>query len=406
MAYFEKTQIYSADSPSIDGFGKWRVSNPQTLFDSKNVVDSGSLYTTAIFNGGDGIWNSLESSYTLTVTSTSGSRSLRQTKRVFPYQPGKSQQIICTGIFGVSENGVQKRIGSFDDYDGLYFEQSGSSFGIVKKSTINGTTNITFVSQSNWNLDKLDGTGPSGLTVDLTKAQIFTLDYEWLGVGRVRYGIVLKGICRHVHEFSHYNELSNVYMRNPNLPVRYEIINNGSSLGSSLTQICATVISEGGFNAIGDRIVIHDGGSSVSSAQYASVMRIRFHPSASSGLVEVPEQIDFLVAPGNSSKYAGRWDLLLNPTLPNPTWVNVTGSNNLQYYVDSAAVNITGSAKTIASGYFAGVGGSNIAQNIVLNPFFSLGRTYLNVSDVLVLAIKNIENTYTIYPTIIMNEIS
>lgn len=406
MAYFEKTQIYSADSPSVDGFGKWRVSNPQTLFDSKNLIDSGSLYSTATFVGGSESWNSLAASVTLSVTSASGSRVVRQTKREFPYQPGKSQQIICTGVFGAGENGIQKRIGCFDDYDGLYFEQSGSNFGIVKKGTINGTTSKTFVSQSNWNIDKLDGTGPSGLTIDVTKAQVFTIDYEWLGVGRVRYGVILKGVCRYVHEFDHYNELTSVYMRNPNLPIRYEIINNGSTLGSSLVHICSTVISEGGFNANGERIVIHDGGSAVGASQYASVMRIRFHPSASLGITEVPQQVDFLIAPGNSAKYAGRWDLLVNPTLPNPTWVSVTGSNSLQYCVDSNAVDITGSAKAIASGYFAGVGGSNIAQNIVLNPFFSLGRTYLNVSDVLVLAIKNIENTYTIYPTIIMNEIS
>lgn len=407
MSYFEKIQVYSADSPSIDAFGKWRVSNPTTLFDAKNVVDTGSSYSTTTFTGGTETWNSGSANITLTVTTTSGSRVVRQTKTVFPYQPGKSQQIICTGIFGSGVTGIQKRIGSFDDFDGLYFEQSGSSFGVVKRSTLEGVTNITFVSQSNWNIDKMDGTGPSGLSLDLTKAQIFTVDYEWLGVGRVRYGVVLKGICRYVHEFAHYNELNGVYIRNPNLPVRYEIVNYGSATGSSLKQICSTVISEGGFSAVGERVAIHDGGSSIDASQYGSTLRIRYHPSASQGVSITPEQIDFLVTPGNASKFSGRWDLLLNPTLPNAsTWLNVSGSSNLQFSVDSTAVTITGSGKILATGYFGGTGGTNISDNIRLNPYFSLGRTYTNVSDVIVLAVKNIENTYTIYPTVVMNEIS
>ena len=247
MSYFEKTRILAADSPSIDAFGKWRVSNPTTLFDSKQIADSGSFYWDIKTVGSATItWSSGSAQSTLKVTQTSGSRAIKQTKRIFVYQPGKSQQIICTGKFDGRVNGIKKSIGSFDDNDGYFFQSSGSSFGVVLRKTINGVRTETFISQSSWNLDKMNGLGPSGNTLDLNKAQIFTMDYEWLGVGRVRYGVVQKGILLYVHEITNYNSLDTVYLRNPNLPIRYEIATHkNTTTGSLMTQICITVISEG-----------------------------------------------------------------------------------------------------------------------------------------------------------------
>ena len=411
MSYFEKTRILAADSPSIDAFGKWRVSNPTTLFDSKQIVDSGSVYLdTLTRTGGSVTWNSGSASSTYLVTSTSGSYALRQTKRVFVYQPGKSQQIIMTGVFGTGIRGIKKSFGIYDNNDGLFFQQSGSNFGVVLRKTINGQFSDTFVSQSSWNLDKMNGTGPSGNTLDLTKAQIFTIDFEWLGVGRIRYGVVQKGIIIYVHEITNYNSLDYVYMRNSNLPLRYEIgTYKAATTGSLLKSICSTVISEGGFGGNGNRrVCTNNSGTTISAATYGSVLRLRYNPTTSTGASLIPEQIDFLVSPGNNSPYSGRWDLLLNPTITNtPTWLNTTGSRIVQQASSVVSASaITNQGTILATGYFSGTAGGGIGEKISLDPFFAMGKKIDNTSDVLVLAVKQIDNTYTIYPSIVVRELT
>jgi hypothetical protein len=409
MSYFEKTRILSADSPSIDAFGKWRVSQPTTLFDSKQIVDSGSFYFDIKTTGGATvIWNSGSAQSTMAVTSTSGSRAIKQTKRIFVYQPGKSQQIICTGKFGTKIDGIKKSIGSFDDENGYFFQTSGSSFGVVLRKTINGVKTDTFISQSTWNLDKMNGTGPSGNTLDINKAQIYTMDYEWLGVGRVRYGVVQKGVLIYVHEINNYNSLDTVYLRNPNLPIRYEMsTHKNTTTGSLMTQICSTVISEGGFDNTGKRVVVtSNNGATIGASEYDAVLFIRYNSSTSKGAQIVPEQLDLLIKPGNSSTFAGRWELLVNPTVTNAvTYNNASGSIVTQVAVVAAGNVITNPGTIIATGYFAGTSANSVAQMIVLDPYYGLGRKIDGTSDVLAVGIKTIDNTYTVYPSLIVREL-
>lgn len=410
MSYFEKTRILAADSPSIDAFGKWRVSNPTTLFDSKQISDSGSFYFDIKTVGSATVtWNSGSAQSTLKVTQTSGSRAIKQTKRIFTYQPGKSQQVICTGKFDGRVDGIKKSIGSFDDDDGFFFQTSGSSFGVVLRKTINGVKTDTFISQSSWNLDKMNGTGPSGNILDTTKAQIYTFDYEWLGVGRVRYGVVQKGILIYVHEINNYNSLETVYLRNPNLPVRYEIsTHKNTTTGSLMTQICSTVISEGGFQNVGKRIVVTNStGATIGASEYDAVLFIRYNSTNLSCAQIIPEQLDFLVEPGNNSPFSGRWDLLVNPTVTTGlTWSNVTGSVVTQKATVSTGNVIINPGTVIATGYFAGTGGVGVGSQIVLDPFYGLGKTIDKVSDVLAVGIKTYNNTYTVYPSLIVRELT
>jgi hypothetical protein len=119
------------------------------------------------------------------------------------------------------------------------------------RSYATGNAVDTKVVQSSWNLDKLDGTGASGLTLNLSRAQILVIDFQWLGVGRVRIGFDIDGILVYVHEFLHANETSVVYMSSGNQPIRYELTHNGTGESSSLEVICATAISEGGLEKLG-----------------------------------------------------------------------------------------------------------------------------------------------------------
>ena len=81
----------------------------------------------------------------------------------------------------------------------------------------------TKIPQSQWNLDKLDGTGPSGYTIDLTKMQMFYIDFSWYGAGFVRWGFrTTDGNVTYVHKLQNNNVNAEAYMRSGNLPGRYE----------------------------------------------------------------------------------------------------------------------------------------------------------------------------------------
>ena len=169
------------------------------------------------------------------------------------YIPGKSQLILSSFVFGTYSSGASKKCGYFDDYNGIYFNQDGSgNLSFIQRSDVTGTVVEDTYTQSSWNQDKCDGTGASGFNLDITKTQLLFFDYQWIGVGRIRCGFVHNGENVLAHEIYHSNNISNVYWSNPNLPVRCEVrrVSNGTAT-ASMDQICSSVVSEGGYEAVG-----------------------------------------------------------------------------------------------------------------------------------------------------------
>ncbi len=248
---------------AADAFGRLRVAETFTLGDYKHLyaIDPNFIDKTA--NGGNIVFNANKALGTLTTSSDPAGYAIHQTKFYHHYQPGKSQLIFSSINFGFAQQNVTKRTGYFDDRDGIYFEQVGSN---ISTGTDKGTLNFVIrshtggsaseanvgsykrrVPQSEWNIDPCDGTGPSKFNLDISKTQLVYIDFQWLGVGRVRCGFVHNGQIVLAHEYYHSNVLPEVYMSNPNLPVRCEIRNTGTTTGGSMDQVCATVMSEGGY---------------------------------------------------------------------------------------------------------------------------------------------------------------
>ena len=260
---------------SPDAFGRTRVSDVFTLGDYKHLYAIDPNFINQNSNGGTVTYSQNKSCSTLATSSATNSVAIHQTKFYHHYQPGKSQLIFSSVNFGFPQRNVTKRTGYFDDLDGIYFEQVGSNTadGTAANSTtqtlnwvirsytsgtpseadvvtnVNGSpyTHKRRVSQSDWNVDKCDGTGKSGFNLDVSKTHLIYIDFQWLGVGRVRCGFVHNGQVIIAHEYYHSNILQEVYLTNPNLPVRCEIRNTGAGTGGSMDQICATVGSEGGY---------------------------------------------------------------------------------------------------------------------------------------------------------------
>ena len=236
-------------SSSVDAFGRLRVSEPYTLFDSQNRFQIDPQFDTSTSGSATVTHLSNESSVAMAVTTASGDEVIRQTKRVFPYQPGKSLLALMTFVMAPTQTNLRQRVGYFGANDGLYLEQNDTDVRFVlRKSTSGSVDDTEYVTQANWNVDKFDGTGPSGITLDLTKSQILFFDIEWLGVGDVRCGFYSQGKPVIAHIFQNENVKDKVYMKTAILPVRYEITATGAlSSGATLRQICSTVASEGGY---------------------------------------------------------------------------------------------------------------------------------------------------------------
>jgi hypothetical protein len=250
--------ISFGDSPSVDAFARLRTSDPFTLFDSKQIWDDPDIANNAenfpLFfdnqetsgGGTSTLFDVNRASTTLSVSANTAGKRVRQTRQKFNYQPGKSQLVIITGSIGDAPSGNVTEVGLLDDDNGLFLQDDGGVWNFVVRSSVSGSAVDKATSQDNWSLDSLDGTGPSGIVLDKSKVQIFFFDFEWLGVGRVRFGFFVDGLPVYAHEELNANAITSVYMSNPNLPIRVSIENDGAGAAHSIEQICSTIVSEGG----------------------------------------------------------------------------------------------------------------------------------------------------------------
>lgn len=241
----------SSSGPAVDAFGRARQSTPFTLFDSYNRYQSNDKFYTATTTGGSTSYNANTSTVEMSVDGTALASVKRETSRVFAYQPGKSLQIFNTFVMSEQSSGLRQRVGYYNNENGIFVELADDGVHFVKRTNISNTPTDVRVAQAEWNVDVLDGTGRSHKTLDITKAQIFWMDIEWLGVGSVRCGFVIDGQLIHCHTFHHANQLQSVYMTTAILPVRYEIENTTLGSAATLQQICTSVISEGGYELRG-----------------------------------------------------------------------------------------------------------------------------------------------------------
>jgi hypothetical protein len=336
-------------STAQDSFGRLRVSEPFTLFDSSHRYSDNDLWATATASGGTTAFNANQGLVDLNVTASSGSLVSRETYKVFSYQPGKSLLVMSTFVMSPAKTGLTQRVGYYGDENGFYLEQEDNTISFVKRSSVTGSIVETPIEQANWNYDKLNGTGPSRITLDLTKAQILWMDMEWLGVGSVRMGFVINGQFIVCHIFEHANLITSTYITSASLPLRYEIENTADTSGSStLKQICSTVLSEGGYELRGEAHCV----STSITAPYNMTVAGTYYPlisirlkSANLDGVVVPTGISCL--PISTGTY--EWKLIEKGTTTGGTWTSL-GSDSIVEY------NITGSSfaggNTIHSGFF------------------------------------------------------
>lgn len=335
MSYTYTDKIKFAYTPNFDAFSRLRVSNPLTLFDSSNRYRDNGLWATS--GSGTATFNPNEGLVDLAIGTAAGNSVTRETYRVFSYQPGKSLLALNTFVFNPAKSGLLQRVGYYGASNGVFLELSDSSLSLVERSSVTGVLVDTLVPQASWNVDPMDGLGPSGVTLDITKAQILWMDFEWLGVGSVRCGFVVDGEFYTCHVFHHSNIISSTYITTATLPLRYEISNTSATASAStLKQICSSVISEGGYELRGDPYAI---GSSLLSpysllvaGTYYPVVSLRLKSTRLDG-VAVPTGLSIL--PQDTANYSYR--LAHGGTTTGGTWVSAGANSQVEYNISGTS---------------------------------------------------------------------
>lgn len=409
-------------SRGIDTFGRLRVASPATIFDSKLYDDNDPIAFDQIVTGSGVASYTAQFPYVNMSVGPASGRVVRQTRQYFQYQPGKAVEIFFTGTLEISGGvaNVISRIGAFDDAsdkttgadiaqsNGFFFELDGTTFNVVLRSYITGVLVETRVAQADFNLDPLDGTGPSGVTFDPSQRQIFVITQQWLGVGEVNMGIIVSEKPLMFHAFSHTNSGGTLpYNNRASLPIRYEISTAGSASAGNLVQICSSWVSNGGLDPRGR---IFCAGNQVTqktivTANERLTLAIRLNSNHRRATLN-PLSLK-LICPSRGDIY---WVLYRYLAPLNP----VSGGTWIQPYADSyAEYNVTG---TFPGGTGAGplAGGIRVTEGYLLeradSPTLNFENRILCLSDIagnsdyILISMQSLSGTETCLSTITWQE--
>ena len=357
---------------NVDAFGRIRVSEPQTLFEIHHVFGKENYVMDELISGsGTSTHNSSGSYVALEVANTDVGKAIRQSYEYIPYQSGKSKLMLFTGVMEVS-GGVAnstERVGCFDSNvdktsvsgtgNGHFFELDDTTMYVVERKNNDDTK----VAQASWNVDALDGNGPSGLTISSwDKANIFAIDQEWLGVGTIRMGIYVNGTFKECHRFDHSGlgtpastAITTPYTKTAKLPVRYEI-SSDSSVNAEMRMMCSTVISEGGFEPVG-RVNGFSRHSSVSlawnsSGTFTPIFSLRLKETEPENRgTAVIKNVHLLNITNNRYINFHIYMLTDDSKLTDESFSDIDSTNSIvQYDTSATAVDLTGSI-SIGSGF-------------------------------------------------------
>ena len=356
---YEVNMLSDRLSPSgtmTDAFGRLRFSQPFTLFESSHrFADNGLWVTSNTASNSSATFVPNQSTIDMTVGTTANAEVIRETTKVFSYQPGKSLLIMKSIAMNQPKANLRQRAGYFGQSNGIYLENDGNTNYLVVRTNTSSTVTETRVAQSEWNIDKFDGTGYSTqhgyerTALDVSKANIFWIDVEWLGVGDVRCGFVVDGKMLPAHIFHHENQITVPYMTTASLPLRLEIKNTGNTASNStLSQICSAVISEGGYELYGSQQAV---GTAITTpvdlptaGTYYPVVSLRLKQNRLDAVV-ILTALSIL---GISNAYYN-WQVRANAnTAGGGTWVSAGDNSAVEYKLDGGSV--TG-GRILASGF-------------------------------------------------------
>lgn len=383
------SDIVIADSDQIDGFGRLRVADTD-LIESLHFANTAHplLVINSVTGSGTAAYNSATSSLRLSTTTSSSDTVIVQTKRYFRYNPGRSYIVTFSGNIGAPKANVTQRAGYFDVNNGLFFQQTSAGLSIVVRTNASGSPVDTVTAQSSWNLDKLDGTGPSGITLNPALHNLYVIDFLWHGAGRIRFGVISNGRIVYCHQVNGANSSASPYMRTPSLPLRVEL-NNTGAVGSSTTLdlVCFAFQKESSDTLSAPYLFTASTKNTLTSLGNTIIPLLSIRPkllfnSLTNRIPIIPSS--FLVATTQQLAYI---QVLLNPTLTAASFASVDTNSAVEF--DTAATAVSGGTLVkelyvpASSSLTASAAASIIAQLELLSLALNIAG---NTQDVLTIA--------------------
>lgn len=382
---------------ATDAFGRFRTSDPFTLFDnSSKYYDNVDGFVNYTASGGSTLHNVNSSALAMTVNGTNGSLVYRESTRVFAYQPGKSLLVLETFCMAPARAGLRQRVGYFDSANGFYLEQDGLDVYFVRRSSSSGSLQTTRIAKANWNISKLDGTDADKIVLDLATSQILYVNIEWLGVGSATMGFVINGQFIPCHRWDHANTagLTTTYMGTARLPLRYEIENTSATgVSDTLKFICQSVISEGGYElsgrarAIGHAITAPRSTSQAQVNTAVPMISIRLKAGCDNAVV-IPTNFSF--APLTSANY--QYFIIQQAITTGGEWLDTGTTSSVEYNLTPTSYT---NGRIIDEGYVIATNQASIAPSLTGFPFkFQLERnTFTGVNYEFIIAVVTTTNS-------------
>jgi hypothetical protein len=389
-----------------------------TLFDSSHRFKDNGLWNTSTTGTAAATFSPTQGLVNLTINNAINAEVVRETTKVFSYQPGKSLLVMNTFVMEPAKAGLRQRVGYYGADNGIYLELDGNNLAFVERSLVSGAVTETRISRfggvygagdTGWNVDKMSPNYPnaSGITLDISKAQIFWMDIEWLGLGSVRCGFVIDGKFVLAHTFHHANKITSTYITTASLPLRYEIKNTAGTSGSStLKQICSTVISEGGYELRG----LQQAATIPVNAPRNCPVANTYYPAISiklkSGFLDAIVILTALSMLGTGNNAIFNWQVVASGTTTGGNWVDAGENSAVQYNISGTSFS---GGRILASGYLTSNAQGQLAVDILKEALFKFQlerNTFTSTANELTLIIASKVADDKIYASLDWEEIS
>ena len=314
-----------------------KVSNYEiTEFNTFQYTKDPLIWDEEITGTASSTLNTYEATLVMSVGTTTGDRIERQTKRVLPYIPGRENEVIMHFKLNAQQTGIVKRLGILDETSGIYLEDDGTTYNVVLRKTTAGGTAETRIARANWNGDKLDGTGGSGLTLDFTKFQSMVIEYNWF-TGHAELKFIIGNYSHPIHQFEFNNSEDAVITNTPFLPIKWDIHNTTGAAGTHTMEISSyATLSEAGQVPLGVKNTVTTplaGITCTDAETFYPILSIRLRTDRIKGIV-LPQNFQ-VAALDNSPLF---YKVLLNPTLTGATTWNTYADTHIEYNTDATAV--------------------------------------------------------------------
>lgn len=340
---FPKEITSTFKNDSVDNKNNLKITQTLNLFGYYFAQTDHSLWSNRKITGSGAInLNTQRAAIVLSNTTANGDSAAWETKQVIRYTVGKGHVVSISATVGAGKSGLTKRWGYFSDTNGWYFSQEDNINYVVKRSNVSGSTVDTKIAQSSWNLDKLDGTGPSGINWNFSNGGVYIIEFTWHGNGLIRFGVQYEGKNVYVHQLMEDNQAQYVSVRNPVQPVKVEIVNTNTTASSSEFNLHAVSANKYGFQEVEP------------VAQFSASRNFNekgMVDNAYRPLIAIRPKLLFngrvnrvLIRPTNFTVYSDSQPLYirvwLNPTtVTAASWVNVDNQSSVEYDISATAIS-------------------------------------------------------------------